>query len=117
MESLKKTLIRIYSAIPFMDKLKDQKLIIITHAGIITGIPIAKDECNEIDNEMASMSLMCIEGYRKEHSIDESQPIDGNDGFISLKDVDFKSGALTCHFNILNVFFDQIVGITIGNNE
>lgn len=117
MESLKKSLIFSYCTMPLIDGSNNEKIIIITHAGIIIGSPIGKDESDESIHNMASISMAYADDYRKENSITELQSLDGNDGFIILKDVEFKSGAATHRFNVLTVFFDQIVGITVACKE
>lgn len=117
MQSLKKYLIYSCCSMPLIDDLQDSKIIIVTHSGVITGSPIAEDESDSTIYNWATISSTFADNYRKQHSIDESQSLDGNDGFVTLKDVEFKSGTATYHFNVLNIFFDQIVGITVGSTK
>ncbi|MCH5261630.1 MAG: hypothetical protein J1F42_01830 [Lachnospiraceae bacterium] len=117
METLKKYLSFCYSYIPLIDDLKDYKLCIVTPAGVITGSPIAKDDSDESVKSLVTLSSEYVEEYRKENSLDPSKPLDGNDGFFMLKNATLRSGGATYNFNFLNVFFDQIIAITVGKMD
>lgn len=116
MDTLKKSLIESFYTMPLLDDLKDSKVVFVTHAGIITGTPVSKDEPSKTIRDLAAISLDCVENYRKDHSLDESQSLDGNDGFMILKDAEFRSNNNTFRFNYLNIFFDQIIGVTITDS-
>lgn len=117
MDSLKKSLICSFYSLSFTDEMKDSKIVILTHSGIITGTPIAEDEPDQSIQCIKSFSKLCATDYRQEHSLDNTQPLDGSDGFLPLKDVHFKSGGISYTFNYLNVFFDQIIGITLDSGK
>lgn len=114
MESFKKSLIRSFYTLPLVDELKDIKVVFVTHAGIITGTPVQNDEPDKAIHDLYTISMECVKDYRKDHSLDTSLPLDGNDGFMILKNVELKSGNTTFHFNYLNIFFDQIIGVTLA---
>ncbi|MDE7247764.1 MAG: hypothetical protein K2N43_07740 [Lachnospiraceae bacterium] len=116
MDTLKKSLIQSFYTMPLLDELKDSKVVFVTHTGIITGTPVSKDEPSKTIRDLATISMECIENYCKDHSLDDSQPLDENDGFMILKDVEFKSGNNTFRFNYLNIFFDQIIGVTLADS-
>lgn len=117
MESLKKYLSYSYYTLPLIDNFQDQKLIVVTTAGVIMGTPISKDDSDESIHGLYSVATNFANDYREEYSLDPEQRLDGNDGFMPLKDVTLHSGHNTFHFDFLNVFFDQIVAITIGKTN
>lgn len=117
METLKKFLSLSYSSIPLIDNLKDYKLCIVTPAGVITGSPISEDDPDESIKSLATLSSNFVEEYRKENSLTPSEMLDGNDGFLVLKNATLNSSGMIHDFNFLNVFFDQIIAITVGKPE
>ena len=117
MQSLKKYLSQYYYSMPLTDSLKYNKLIVITPSGVIMGSPISNDEMSNDANLLATLSLNCVKEYREKNSLEPSQQLDGNDGFITLKNVTLQTGEATFNFAVLNVFYDQIVAITVGNPE
>lgn len=106
--------LRHYS-IPLTDSLENNKLIIITPAGIITGSPISDDGTDNDANAFATLCSNFVKDYREENSLNPSEPLDGNDGFFILQDATLQTGRATYNFPCLNVFYDQIIAITIGN--
>lgn len=88
MDTLKKSLIESFYTMPLLDELKDSKVVFVTHTGIITGTPVSKDEPDKAIRDLSTISLDCVGDYRKNHSLDNSQSLDGNDGFMILKDVE-----------------------------
>lgn len=114
METLKKYLAFSYYSLPLIDSLKDHKLVLVTPAGVIMGSPIAKNESDDSISGLATVATDFVSDYRTKYSLDPEKPLDGNDGFLILKDVTLQSGTSTHHFDILNVFYDQIIAISIG---
>ncbi len=115
MNTLKKHLVHSYSCVPLVDSMKDNKLIVVTPSGVISGTPVTNDETDESIKVFCDISNKFTKEYREENSIDDSQGLDGNDGFFMLKDVTLRSGSNTYNFGFLNVFFDQIIAVTVGN--
>lgn len=115
MESLKKHLAFAYCATPLINDLKDNKVIIVTPFGVITGSPVTKDEPEGTAKFFAELTNEYIKQYYEDNSLAPEHPLVGNDGCVVLKDVVLNSGTNTFNFKILNVFYDQIIAITIGN--
>ncbi len=120
--SLKKEIITRFALAPTLEQLKDNQLIIVTSFGIISGT--LANEINDIDfddrNQVSIAVLGKLTGniiseYKKSNSIDEDQLLEGNDGCIPLVDVVVKTSTATFNLHFLNVFYDQIIGVTIGN--
>lgn len=119
--SLKKSLIIAMSCIPEVEGLEENDLILTTSAGIISGkVPSEQ----EIDDEKSLYSVfykICDntkEEYLKNITSTDSEPvIVGNDGYIILKDVKIRSTSSNTitHMPFMVVFYDQIIGVTIGN--
>lgn len=114
--SLKKELIARYSSLTDIDELKDNRILIVTSFGILSG-KLAPSESDDLSIKIfLEANKAIVKKYREDHSL-INQPIPGNDGFIPLIDVDLLNSVPSVHFNFLNVFFDQIIGITIGNSK
>ena len=115
--SLKKELINNIANWFLADGAPKKRIVLITSFGVIEGTP-AKLSLNDINSKyddqsvpvmLYKMSEQIEAEYRKTYELDEEAPLDGNDGFITLTDVTLG----IVRFNILNVFYDQIVGFTI----
>lgn len=117
MESFKKYLISSFKSLPITCDMKGSKIVLVTQAGVIIGTPLATGETDKAIQSLEDITTACALEYRRENSIPDSQYFDGNDGCISLKDVQFKSGGTTYTFNFLNVFYDQIIGITLFDQK
>ncbi|MGN0384569.1 MAG: hypothetical protein ACI4EX_01665 [Lachnospiraceae bacterium] len=113
MDSLKKRITSNFSNIPLVEGLENYKVVLVTPSGIIMGTPVGN---NEDDNDLFLTSFVnsVTDKYRKDHSIPDDEYLDGNDGFIYLKDVTIQNGAQNTSLPILCVFYDQIVGVSIG---
>ncbi len=117
--SLKKELIIRMAILTLDEELKGSKVILITPAGIISGyLPEVNDlELSDADIAPAILTELADKitaGYRSEHSLGD-ELLTGNDGFITLTNVLIQmSGNQTATLPHLNVFYDQIIGITIG---
>lgn len=52
--------------------------------------------------------------YREDRNIPEGTMLDGNDGYIALKNVTINNGKNPFNIPFLCVFYDQIIGVSIG---
>lgn len=119
--SLKKSLIIAMSCVPKVEGLEENNLILTTSAGIISGKVPSEQEIDDENSLYGILYKICDntkEEYLKNISSTASEPvIVGNDGYIILKDVKIRStssNAIT-HMPFMVVFYDQIIGVTIGN--
>lgn len=116
--SLKKELITSYSLLPGIKELEHNKLTIITAAGIIMGTPLSEDtDANDNITMLLTLNSKIANQYREQNNLTDSKRLPGNDGFIQLKDVTMITNSNVQNFMFLNVFYDQIIAVTIGNNE
>ena len=116
--SLKKDTILAYSTLPSIEGLENNKLTLVTAAGIIIGTPVLDSPDADANVELLKKANKTIaEKYRQDNNIDTYKPLDGNDGLLMLKDVTLIDGQTRNNFNFLNIFFDQIIAVTIGNTE
>nr|DAD74983.1 MAG TPA: hypothetical protein [Siphoviridae sp. ctA995]DAV84218.1 MAG TPA: hypothetical protein [Caudoviricetes sp.] len=119
--SLKKSLIIAMSCIPKVEGLEENNLILTTSAGIISGKVPSEQEIDDENSLCGVLYEICDntkEEYLKNISSTDSEPvIVGNDGYIILKDVKIRSTSsdTITHMNFMVVFYDQIIGVTIGN--
>ena len=119
--SLKKSLIIAMSCIPKVEGLEENNLILTTSAGIISGKVPSEQEIDDENSLCGVLYEICDntkEEYLKNISSTDSEPvIAGNDGYIILKDVKIRptSSDTITHMNFMVVFYDQIIGVTIGN--
>lgn len=119
--SLKKSLIIAMSCIPKVEGLEENNLILTTSAGIISGKVPSEQEIDDENSLCGILYEICDntkEEYLKNISSTDSEPvIVGNDGYIILKDVKIRSTSsdTITHMNFMVVFYDQIIGVTIGN--
>lgn len=124
-ESLKKYLIRSIETSLTLDEFKSNKILLITSLGVIEGTPAFYDEENEFPNPDSPEfgKVVCYKlfeeiakNYKKEYSTDENKALDGNDGFLILENVKMKVDNTIYEYPSLCVFFDQIIGVTIGSS-
>lgn len=119
--SLKKSLIIAMSCIPEVEGLEENNLILTTSAGIISGKVPSEQEIDDENSLYGVLYKICDntkEEYLKNISSADSEPvIVGNDGYIILKDVKIRSTSsdTITHMPFMVVFYDQIIGVTIGN--
>ena len=117
--SFKKDLIQYYSILTNSEKLGDNKLILVTAAGIICGTLIQFNEFESNDTKDAELIAYITHQHAKEycskHRLSSDVPLQGCDGGVGLKDVTIKSANDTFSFPFLFIFYDQIIAATIGN--
>lgn len=116
MQSFKKYLTSIFQAIPLVDGLENNKLIVYTATGIFHGTPVLNDE-NLADSVAIINSFVenAITDYKTENSFPTDQPLSDNDGCIILSDVTLLAGNNRHTFPVVTLFYDQIIGLSIGN--
>lgn len=81
----------------------------LTSMGLISGIPCSPNSCD--CEPLFQKALKAVEKHRQDNDL-EHKTIQGNDGFIMLRDAKFlsSSGITQCLSNAI-VFVDQIAGI------
>ena len=115
MDSFKKYIIRRFSELPLSELLFDNKLILATPSGIIMGTPVFDEKSTEelpFTNFINSLGSI----YREDHDISEDARLEGNDGYLYLKDVTIRNGVHCTSLPYMWVFYDQIVGVSIGKS-
>ena len=111
--SLKKSLIINLSDSTLVEGLEQNKLVLVTAFGNIVGKPLNDKDLEHTDDNKNFLPIM-VELFSKEYLKDKTA--DGNDGYIILKDVKITSPSnTTTNLPFLVVFYDQIIGVTIGN--
>ncbi len=121
MHSLKKDMIVSYAMLTELDMFKSNKLLLVTAAGIITGY-LTNSSKHDDDTTLSALALTTVNKqintrYKEQLSMPLEQLLDGNDGFISLEDVTLLSGDKQSVMPFLNVFFDQIIAVTISGDS
>lgn len=116
MQSLKKELITSWGVSTTIDALKDKRLVLLTPAGLIIGtfVSSAENTDSETMKFLYDFSSNVARDYKEENNI--TTLLDGNDGFMSLKDVQINSGNFNLHLPFINIFYDQIIGVTITDS-
>ena len=114
MTTLKKEIIVAALAATNSDILGDNKIIVSTAAGIFIG-DLISEECTPVDsNSVSSHALVKVFNdisceYKEKHSLDNS------DGYFCLENVQLLNGSNRTSFPFVVLFFDQVIGISIGN--
>lgn len=88
------------------------RLVVVTPAGVITGVPAQPLEGDSI---YAKINNAAIQRYQMEYQ--PESPIGGSDGCFMLLDVTLQSGKTATNLPHMMVFYDQIVGITAQLEE
>ena len=113
MNSFKKEMITAYAYSPEISILDKNNVVLLTPAGIITGKLINPDVKDDMKVEIfTNINNGIINRFTK-----DGRAVSGNDGFISLKDAVLLNCGHSVNIGCINVFFDQIIGVTIGNVE
>lgn len=113
-ESLKKCICKFFVDAPSIEGLENNKIIFITSIGMIIANGI--DDSSAEHSVITKLTESIAEVYCESHNIGD-EPLPENDGYILLKDVVIKNSNTTYNFNEIVLFYDQIIGITIGNIE
>ena len=106
--SLKKHLIINAAFTTKLDEFAKNKVILVTPCGIISGTLIS-DTFEDTNVKIVSALFKKISN---EWISDNGEP-QGNDGFISLVDVTINNNGSKTNLPHLNVFFDQIIGVSL----
>lgn len=118
--SLKKDIINSYWNITGNKRLNNQRLLLVTAAGVISGVPAELPIDAEYD-DLADGQVLCkyfhdtVKKYRTYHGVPDSESAPGNDGAITLQDVVITNALGTIDIPFLVVFYDQIIGVSLGN--
>ena len=106
-----------------VDMFKENSVILLTAAGMISGKLIEKSDLESFDqtdkSALSTFTVSTITQKSKEEfdkQSDSELNVTGNDGYIILKDVHVTNvSGQTMFFSALTVFFDQIIGVTLGS--
>ena len=112
--SLKKHMIKSLSAITMQSKygLNNNNVNLLTPSGIITG-KLIRNEDNDPTNIFRELVGTISSSFLNEYS--DGETISENDGFIMLSNSVLITSNSTCYnLGDLIVFYDQIIGVTIG---
>lgn len=115
MDSLKKFIIRNFSELPLLEPLLDNKFILATPSGIIMGTPVFDEQSTE-ELPFTNLTNSLITTYREDHGISDDVRLEGSDGVLYLKDVTIQNGVHVTSLPYMWVFYDQIVGVSIGKS-
>lgn len=115
--SLKKQLIKSAACLPKVDGLQKNKLILATATGLIAGHPCLEiDDCKEGDDFsqfLFNILAQQTEEYCKHFGVEK--PLAADDGYLILTDVTIQRENGVVNMSNLIVFYDQIVGMSIGD--
>ena len=106
-----------------VDMFKENSVILLTAAGMISGKLIEKSDLESFDqtdkSALSTFTVATIAQKSKEEfdkQSDSELNVTGNDGYIILKDVHVTNvSGQKMFFSALTVFFDQIIGVTLGS--
>jgi len=106
--SIKKMIVQELAKSVASDELKQNELVIITPYGVITGKNATDDLKDPISGIFTDVSLKVLNEINK-------CEISPSDGFILLESAHIKGNGRPIHIGNVFVFYDQIIGISIGN--
>jgi len=111
-ETLKKQIVRTIAAAMQAEGMEQNKVIILTAGGLIAGTVYSEENFSKTD-----LSHCLVPGLAEAAVKDyDTSILDGNDGYLPLSDVTIKNGPNnSMKVPSLIVFYDQIIGITLGN--
>lgn len=102
--TIKKNAIRMFANMAYDNH---GMLSLLTPAGLITGYLVADKDSEEYLLKMGKALKELLE--------DSDKPLQGNDGYILMKDVTVFTSSKELRFNMLTVFIDQIIAVTIAD--
>ncbi len=116
MQSMKKELIRKLAHLTVNeDDIRNENIIIMTSTGIVKGIPVKyMDEMDDSSEKWFAKLVQDVTDEYNEQRNSKENPISENDGYIMLRDVIMDNGAGTYNLPIAVIFYDQILGISLG---
>lgn len=116
MKSLKKHLISHFACMPCVEGMENNEVILVTAIGLIRGtLATVTDDVTDSVNILTAIADKLTNAYREEHNLPDTAVINDNDGYIALKNVTIQNGQNTTSLPFLCVFFDQIIGVSVGN--
>lgn len=114
--TLKKEIITNFAVSTNLEELKDSSIVLLTAAGTIIGkiANIKTDENGEPTEVIPAIINTVVKDFSEKSSVEESLP--GNDGYILLENAKvLHNNGSTTNIAHLTVFFDHIIGVTIGS--
>ncbi|GFI49724.1 hypothetical protein IMSAGC020_00924 [Lachnospiraceae bacterium] len=118
--SLKKYLVDALSVLPNSKPLSDNDLIFVTPTGLIYGKPVSSDSSNipsDINFPIDEICQHISSTYFDTFSCTESD-LENHDGYLILTDVKVvSSGQVLFKHEFMVLFYDQIIGVTLGHPE
>ncbi|MBC8589369.1 hypothetical protein [Paratissierella segnis] len=114
--TLKKEIIMNFALSTNLEELKDSSIVLLTAAGTIIGkvANIKTDENGELTEVIPALINTVVKNFKEKSSIEGSLP--GNDGYILLQNAKvLHNNGSTTNIAHLTVFFDHIIGVTIGS--
>lgn len=112
--SFKKYTISSYCALPGIEALENNIISVVTAAGLILGTPIKNEESDKNIQIFNTVNDTIKKKYRENYDLQDKQ-LPGSDGFFTLKNVKLITPDGTSTFNVINIFYDQVIAITLGN--
>jgi hypothetical protein len=119
-KSLKKHLIESFAKAANINGIDQNQVILTTAIGLISGklasvSPITADELlEEKGNISQDKTAKLYEMFLTSVNETYEDEVEGNDGYILLTDVSIRTQNNTINLGTHVVFFDQIIGISIG---
>ena len=111
---LKKYLSTALASTTKIEGMTKNRLIVVTGAGTIIG-RLASEDDTETQKLISDLVGRFTEDYKKDF-LDSSEDLPDNDGFLVLVDAQLRSSDNnTFNFPSIIVFFDQIIGVTVGS--
>lgn len=116
--SLKKSIILAMSSLPEVEGLENNDIILTTPAGNICGKLFSDEDIDNAGNFYSVLSKLCrnVADEHIKNSPSEENAIVGNDGYLILKNVKIRStsSATVTSLPYMVVFYDRIIGISVG---
>jgi len=117
MHSLKKEIVFKSSIIPMAGDKNAASVLFYTALGIINGTILEKNESDLTLNLLAKTYHDITKRYKEEFGIEERQHLEGDDGFLMLKDVEITmTNGNTRETNFFVLFYDQIIGVSLSGD-
>ena len=116
--SLKKELTINMADLLTAEAMEKNKIAIITSIGLITGRYPTEKELEDKDNSNSALTKFCTNignEYKKTLSLSETDKLPGDEGYLYLVDVVIKAPNQSYRLPFMIVFFDQIIGISMGS--
>lgn len=108
--SLKKLLISELAYASVVEELKNNEVFLVTPVGIIRGRPVDREK----PGMLSELVGLLAEKHMKDIGLEEGTRAPGNDGYFVLQNAVVKEGNNSYKFGELVVFYDQIIGISLG---